>query len=151
MLYKFQELPQWLNNSFEISGINDYHKAIIGTLFYIIKNFIFCYYILLKQAFDINVGHAFRSTIAVVVSILIAFIMSWVVALVVLPAFPLMILGGYIQLVLTKRYTDQRNGLIEDSAKVAIEAIENVYTVATLGIETRLARKYDDLLELPFK
>ena len=106
---------------------------------------------MIKQAFDINVGHAYRSTIAVLVSIVIAFIMSWVVALVVLPAFPLMILGGYIQLVLTKRYTDQRNGLIEDSAKVAIEAIENVYTVATLGIETRLVRKYDDLLELPFK
>ena len=106
---------------------------------------------MIKQAFDINVGHAYRSTIAVLVSIVIAFIMSWVVALVVLPAFPLMILGGYIQLVLTKRYTDQRNGLIEDSAKVAIEAIENVYTVATLGIETRLVRKYDNLLELPLK
>ena len=77
--------------------------------------------------------------------------MSWVVALVILPAFVLMTLGGYIQLVLTKRYTDQRNGLIEDSAKVAIEAIENVYTVATLGIETRLVRKYDNLLKLPFK
>ena len=105
----------------------------------------------MKQAFDVKVGHAFRSVIAVSVSVIIAFVMTWVVALVILPAFPLMILGGFLQLVLTKRYTDQRNGLIEDSAKVAIEAIENVYTVATLGIETRLVRKYDDLLELPFK
>ena len=84
-------------------------------------------------------------------SIVIGFIMSWVVALVILPAFVLMTLGGFIQLVLTKRYTDQRNALIEDSAIMAIEAIENVYTVATLGIETRLARKYDNLLKLPFK
>ena len=106
---------------------------------------------MIKQAFDVKVGHAYKSTIAVLVSVIIAFIMSWVVALVILPAFPLMILGGFIQLVLTKRYTDQRNDLIEDSAKVAIEAIENVYTVATLGIETRLVRKYDNLLKLPFK
>ena len=105
----------------------------------------------MKQAFDVKVGHAFRSVIAVSASVIIAFVMTWVVALVILPAFPLMILGGFLQLVLTKRYTDQRNGLIEDSATVAIEAIENVYTVATLGIETRLVRKYDDLLELPFK
>ena len=105
----------------------------------------------IKQAFDVKVGHAYRSIITVLVSIVIGFIMSWVVALVILPAFVLMTLGGFIQLVLTKRYTDQRNALIEDSAIMAIEAIENVYTVATLGIETRLARKYDNLLKLPFK
>ena len=106
---------------------------------------------MIKQAFGVKVGHVYKSIIAGFLSIIIAFVMTWVVALIILPAFPLMILGGFIQLVLTKRYTDQRNGLIEDSAKVAIEAIENVYTVATLGIETRLVRKYDDLLKLPFK
>ena len=85
-----------------------------------------------------------------IASIVIAFIVSWAVALVVTPAFPSMFLGGFIQVILTKRYTDKRNKLIEDSAKVVIEAVENVYTVATLGIERRLVRKYDQLLKLPF-
>ena len=85
-----------------------------------------------------------------IASIVIAFIVSWAVALVVTPVFLLMFLGGFIQVIFTKRYTDKRNKLIEDSAKVAIEAVENVYTVATLGVERRLVRKYDQLLKLPF-
>ena len=63
----------------------------------------------------------------------------------------MMFLGGYIQTTFTKRYAEHRNKLIEDSAKVAVESIENVFTVATLGIEKRLVNKYNQLLEHPFR
>ena len=62
-----------------------------------------------------------------------------------------MLLGAYLQVMLTKRYTDRRNKLIEDTAKVAVESIENVFTVATLGIEKRLVDNYNQLLEQPFR
>ena len=62
-----------------------------------------------------------------------------------------MLLGAYLQVMLTKRYTDHRNKLLEHSAKVAVESIENVFTVATLGIEKRLVDNYNQLLEHPFR
>ena len=62
-----------------------------------------------------------------------------------------MLLGAYLQVMLTKRYTDRRNKLLEDTAKVAVESIENVFTVATLGIEKRLVDNYNQLLEHPFR
>ena len=87
---------------------------------------------------------------SVMASIIIAFILSWAIALVVIPpAYLLLFIGGYLQLILTKTYAGIKYKLIEDSAKVAIESIENVYTVATLGIEKRLVRKYNQLLEQP--
>ena len=98
-----------------------------------------------------NVGLSLRSIASVVVTVILAFATVWPIALVVTPAFPMMFLAGYLQVILTKRYADKRNKLIEDSAKVAIEAVGNVYTVATLGIEKRLVRKYDQLLKQPFK
>ena len=77
--------------------------------------------------------------------------MTWVIGLIVILSYPLLLIGGYLQVIFTKRYSDKKNQLIEDSAKVAIESIENVYTVATLSIENRLARKYNQLLEQPFR
>ena len=77
--------------------------------------------------------------------------MTWVIGLIVILSYPLLLIGGYLQVIFTKRYSDKKNQLIEDSAKVAIESIENVYTVATLGIESRLVRKYNQLLEQPLR
>ena len=96
-------------------------------------------------------GSSLRGISTVMATIIIAFILSWVIALVVIPAYLLLLIGGYLQVILTKTYADNKYKLIEDSAKVAIESIENVYTVATLGIESRLVRKYNQLLEQPLR
>ena len=93
-------------------------------------------------------GLSIRSGSAVIAS---AIVLAWPIALVVTLTFPMMILGAYLQVSFTKRYADYRNKLIEDTAKVAVESIENVFTVATLGIEKRLVDKYNQLLEPPFR
>ena len=96
-------------------------------------------------------GLSIRSIASVVVTVILCFATVWALALVVTPTFPVMLLAGYLQVILTTRFADRKNILIENSAKVAIEAVGNVYTVATLGIEKRLLRKYDQLLKQPFK
>ena len=98
-----------------------------------------------------RVGYAYKTLAVIITCIIIAFVLIWVIGLIVLLSYPLLLIGGYLQVIFTKRYSDKKNQLIEDSAKVAIESIENVYTVATLGIENRLARKYNQLLEQPFR
>ena len=96
-------------------------------------------------------GLSLRSIASVVVTVILCLATAWALALVVTPTFPVMLLAGYLQVILTARFADRKNILIENSAKVAIEAVGNVYTVATLGIEKRLMRKYDQLLKQPFK
>ena len=96
-------------------------------------------------------GFSIRFITAAIIAVIFAFAVAWPVALVVTPGLPLMFLGGYLQVALTKRYTDQRTKLIEDTAKVAVESIENVFTVANLGIEKRLLCKYNQLLKQPFR
>ena len=96
-------------------------------------------------------GAALRAISSVMATTIIAFILSWAIALVVIPPYLLLLLGGYLQVILTKNYAGIKYKLIEDSAKVAIESIDNVYTVATLGIENRLVRKYNQLLEQPLR
>ena len=94
---------------------------------------------------------ALRAISSVMATTIIAFILSWAIALGVIPPYLLLLLGGYLQVILTKAYAGIKYKLIEDSAKVAIESIDNVYTVATLGIESRLVRKYNQLLEQPLR
>ena len=96
-------------------------------------------------------GLSIRSGSAVIASAILSFVLAWPIALVVNLTFLLMIFGAYLQVTFTKRYADYKNKLIEDSAKVAVESIENVFTVATLGIENRLVNKYNQLLKQPFR
>ena len=96
-------------------------------------------------------GFSIRFITAAIIAVIFSFALAWPVALVATPGLPLMFLGGYLQVALTKRNTDQRTKLIEDTAKVAVETIENVFTVATLGIEKRLVNKYNQLLKQPFR
>ena len=100
---------------------------------------------------SVHVGVSIKDAAAIVISVILTFILSWPSALILAPVFPLILLGGYLQVMSTKKYTDFRNKLIEDTAKVAVESIENVFTVATLGIEKRLVCKYNRLLEQPFR
>ena len=96
-------------------------------------------------------GAVIRSITTVVGGLAVSFAATWVISLVLLPDYISLFIGGYLQVILTKRYADISNTLLEDSAKVAVESIENVYTVATLGIEKRIMKKYDQHLEKPFR
>ena len=40
---------------------------------------------------------------------------------------------------------------LEESGKTAVESIDNVRTVASLGIEDKLVEKYSGLLQYPFE
>ena len=94
-------------------------------------------------------GSAIRSFATVFGAIIVTFVTTWALTLLLLPAYFSMFIGAYLQVSLTKKYADSSKKLIEDSAKVTSESIDNVYTVATLGIERRLVKKYDECLEQP--
>ena len=94
-------------------------------------------------------GSALRSFVTTIGVLILSFQISWVIAFLLLPAYVFMFIGALLQVVLSKKYADKSNEGIEETAQVTTEYIDNVLTVTTLGIEKRLVRKYEALLEQP--
>ena len=96
-------------------------------------------------------GSSLRSFVTTIGVVILTFQITWVIALILLPAYVFMFIGALLQVVLAKKYADKSNRGIEETAQVTTESIENVLTVTTLGIEKRLVKKYEDLLIQPAK
>ena len=75
-------------------------------------------------------GSAIRSFATVFGAVIVTFATTWALTFLLLPAYFSMFIGAYLQVKLTKKYADSSKKLIEDSAKVTSESIDNVYTVA---------------------
>ncbi|GAB9477783.1 Multidrug resistance protein abc superfamily, partial [Globisporangium polare] len=75
---------------------------------------------------------------------------SWLLTLIMLAVFPLLLLG---QIVRVKQFRGS-GGLSDELAEVgahASEALSNIRTVASLGMETSISDKFSALLEAPLK
>lgn len=94
-------------------------------------------------------GSFIRSFITTIGVVILSFVISWVIGLVVLPAYVFMFIGAYLQVALTKRFADKSSRGINDIAKITTEYIENMPTVAMLSIEKRLIKRYEELLVEP--
>ena len=65
--------------------------------------------------------------------------------------FPLLGAFTYLELRLLAGRTAKNKKKLEESGKTAVESIDNVRTVVSLGIEDKLVAKYNDLLQYPFE
>lgn len=94
-------------------------------------------------------GSFIRSFITTIGVVILSLAISWVIGLVVLPAYVFMFIGAYLQVALTKKFADKSSRKIDDIAIITTEYIGNLSTVAMLSIEKRLIKKYGDLLIEP--
>ena len=81
-----------------------------------------------------------------ITAITIAFASSWELTFVLVLCFPLLGAFAYLELRLLAGRTAKN-----ESGKTAVESIDNVRTVVSLGIEDKLVAKYNDLLQYPFE
>ena len=79
----------------------------------------------------------------------VAFQASWVLGLLSLLSLAPLLMGGFAQFRLTKMYRKVRNSN-EEGNRIAIESIENVYTVQILGLQEKFVAKYKVWLKEPF-
>ena len=84
-------------------------------------------------------------------AVVIAFEASWLLAIVLFACFPVMGCIGYLQIVLQKGRILKSKELFAESGKTAVESIENIRTVVSLGIENKLHAQYADQIRPPFK
>ena len=83
--------------------------------------------------------------------LVVAFVYSWVLTLVILGIVPLMMLAGLLQLKALAGHATNSKKALEGAGKVAVDSIENIRTVAALGIEDSFFNQYKGLVRKPYK
>lgn len=83
--------------------------------------------------------------------LIIAFCYEWRITLVTLGLIPIMIAAGVIQMKAFVGFSEQSGEAYKDSANLIMEAMINIRTVTSFGVENTFSAKYAKLLEKPFK
>ena len=65
--------------------------------------------------------------------------------------FPVLGAFGFLQFRLLAGRTAKNKKKLEESGKTAVESIDNVRTVVSLGVEETFITRYKNLLQYPFE
>ena len=103
------------------------------------------------QATGLRLGVLLQTIFGFITAVVIAFTASWELTLVLIFCFPVLGAFSYLQIRLLAGRTAKNKKKLEESGKTAVEAIDNVRTVVSLGIEDSLVDKYNGLLQYPFE
>lgn len=103
------------------------------------------------QATGIRLGTVLQVVFGLVAAVLIAFTASWELSFVMISAFPIIGVVGFFQIRLSVGRAKKNKKRLERSGQTAVESIDNIRTVAGLGVEHRFLNRYEDLLSGPFK
>ena len=68
-----------------------------------------------------------------------------------LVAFPVIALTNYFQIRLLARRAHENKKRMEESGDTAVESIDGINTVTSLGLQTHFCSKYIGLLRGPFR
>ncbi|EPB74175.1 multidrug resistance protein 1 domain protein [Ancylostoma ceylanicum] len=104
-----------------------------------------------KSAIDFRLGSVFNSVVSVCCGIGIAFYFGWQMALLTIAIFPLAGVGQAIQMKFMSGRATADAKEMENSGKIAMEAIENIRTVQALTLEHRLHAQFCRHLDGPHK
>ena len=99
------------------------------------------------QVTGIPIGFLSRIVFAAFASIFISLYASWAIAFILLPAYPILVFGFISEICIGRTLTERGN--YNYSNRIAIEAIENISTVATLGIADKIAQKFENSFGRP--
>ena len=95
-------------------------------------------------------GYVLQLAFGLIVSIIVAFEASWLLSIVFFTSFPLISLGTFIQYRSIRGRSIKNKELLAESGKISTEAIDNIRTVASLGVEDKFYNNYSELLKPPF-
>lgn len=99
----------------------------------------------------VALGTILTVTTSVAGGIILAHIIAWKIALVLLCVVPVMIAAGYVRLRILSLSEDRHRSAYNDAAAIATEACRNIRTVAILGRKDSVMQQYKDALHKPYK
>jgi ATP-binding cassette subfamily B (MDR/TAP) protein 1 len=104
-----------------------------------------------KGALGSRLGAFIQLFSTLVAALGVSFYFDWQMTLVSLSFIPLLILAGFLYMKSFAGHSEKNKQLLEEAGTVAVEAVENVRTVAQLTREETFLEKYHNCLEGPFK
>ena len=96
-------------------------------------------------------GTILQTIFGFIAAVIIAFTASWELSLIVMLCFPVLAMVGFFQLRLLRGRSEKNKRSMETAGQVAVESIDNIRTVAGLGVEERFYRSYISQLWGPFR
>ncbi|GAM83313.1 hypothetical protein ANO11243_013000 [Dothideomycetidae sp. 11243] len=99
----------------------------------------------------VAIGTVLTVGTSVIGGIILAHIVAWKIALVLLCAVPVMVAAGYTRLRVLALAESRHRSAYNEAAAVASEACSNMRTVASLGRESGVLQLYRSALKQPYK
>ena len=99
----------------------------------------------------VAIGTIFTVATSVFGGIILAHVVAWEIAVVLLSVVPVMLLAGYTRLRVLALAESRHRSAYNDAAAIAAEACSNMRTVASLGQEKHVYETYRTALEQPYK
>ncbi|KAJ4993058.1 Leptomycin B resistance protein pmd1-like protein 4 [Stagonosporopsis vannaccii] len=96
-------------------------------------------------------GTIFSITTSVAGGTILAHIVAWKIAIVLLAAVPIMILAGYVRLRILALAEEKHQNAYNDAATLASEAIASMQIVAAFGLEGHFLTSYRSVIRGPYE
>ncbi|OCL06124.1 leptomycin B resistance protein pmd1 [Glonium stellatum] len=96
-------------------------------------------------------GTIFSVVTSVVGGIILAHIVAWKIAVVLLAAVPIMLLAGFLRLRVLAKAEQRHQTAYNNAAALASEACAAIRTVAALGREKDVLRLYKEAIRIPYE
>ncbi|CAF1523136.1 unnamed protein product, partial [Didymodactylos carnosus] len=104
-----------------------------------------------QGATGIRIGLMLQNFSSLGVGIILGFVYGWALTLMLLGFIPLIVIGGFLQSKLVSGFASKDKKALENAGKVAVEAIQNIRTVAQLTKEEHFGNEYAHLVDIPYK
>ncbi|GAB7350566.1 hypothetical protein MBLNU459_g1144t1 [Dothideomycetes sp. NU459] len=98
----------------------------------------------------VALGTIFTVTTSIFGGVILAHIVAWKIAIVLLAAVPVMVLAGYVRLRVLALAESRHRSAYNDAASIAAEACRAIRTVASLGRERGIYEAYRAALKEPY-
>ena len=85
------------------------------------------------------------------IAMVVAVEASWLLSIVLFFCFPLLVSVGYFQMKFHQGRSAKNKQLMEESGRTSVEAIDQIRTISSLGMELKVSKRYDELLKPPFR
>ncbi|CAI8032913.1 ATP-dependent translocase ABCB1 [Geodia barretti] len=84
-------------------------------------------------------------------SLIIALVYSWILTFVILGAVPILVISGLAEATILSGHTKKNKEAIESAGKIAVDSVDNIRTVASLGLENTLFNHYAGEITRPYR
>ncbi|RPB02034.1 P-loop containing nucleoside triphosphate hydrolase protein [Choiromyces venosus 120613-1] len=105
----------------------------------------------LSGLFGVILSTIFSVTTSMVGGVILAHVVAWKIAIVLLAAVPIMLVSGFLRLRVLAKFQQRHEMAYVEAAALATEACTAIKTVAALGRESDVTRLYGEAVDKPYR